>query len=372
MDIERKISASKRAAIQLLGAGLDSDAADKLKTKINNLCGKTGQYSVPDELFQKRTARKNRVLISWETVKKNQLNLDQLDRFEGGVVVEFVNLDFFTPQANDPVFDALRNRLGSDLNVSSMISVRSAGGTSDSIAPRAAFELLKEQFPDWESQLIRRKPGSHGDINKGNEKIEGFVYVKIAGGQQDSFVAHKGNELIFNPACEYASSAVSKEIDLVMLFFALHSFSKSDLENPELRQNVRNEIEVIASILRNCVYESGNLLDYCQNHPSLRMGQGTLYDPIQVERIFAKDFAIADTRSLEHLNLTHNEPVENERFIFDSKRNEILSPARPTNVFWSKHLSNMMQQHLTLQEYFDFQDEIVSRRRQLLDKAESV
>ncbi len=36
----------------------------KIRTKFSNICSKIGQHSVPNELFQKRTPRKNRVLIS--------------------------------------------------------------------------------------------------------------------------------------------------------------------------------------------------------------------------------------------------------------------------------------------------------------------
>ena len=41
-----------------------------MKTKFSNVCCKTGAYDVPPELFQKRTPRKNRALISWHAVKK--------------------------------------------------------------------------------------------------------------------------------------------------------------------------------------------------------------------------------------------------------------------------------------------------------------
>ena len=58
---------------------------DKIRTKLLNVCSKTGQYNVPDELFQKRTPRSNRVLISWKAVKQNQLTIDQLKSFSGGV-----------------------------------------------------------------------------------------------------------------------------------------------------------------------------------------------------------------------------------------------------------------------------------------------
>ena len=41
----------------------------EIQTKITNVCGKTGRYNVPKELYQVRTARKNRILISWKAVK---------------------------------------------------------------------------------------------------------------------------------------------------------------------------------------------------------------------------------------------------------------------------------------------------------------
>lgn len=37
---------------------------DNIKEKMTNICGKTGKYNVPDELYQKRTSRTNRILIS--------------------------------------------------------------------------------------------------------------------------------------------------------------------------------------------------------------------------------------------------------------------------------------------------------------------
>ena len=360
------LSQARADALRLLSGLLDGEAGRKLKTKFDNLSGKTGQYGVPTELFQMRTARKGRALISWSAVAKNKLTLQHLNTFEGGVVVEFVNLDYFQQNSGDPLFHELKSRLGSDDRVASMISIRSVDGTSDSRKPREAFELLKKRFPNWKSQIIRRKAGISGDVNRGNDKIEGFIFVRIAGGQQDTLFSHTSNQYLFNPACEYASSRVSSELDLVMLYFALHSFNSTELKKSE-KLEIENEIKVLAALLRYCEYEEGHLLDYCNNHPSLRLKPGELFDPIQVEPILPEDFAISDTRSLQHLNLTHNEPVENERYIFDSVRGEILSPARPNNVFWSKHLSNMMQQNYTLGEFFELQDELVARRHAMLN-----
>ena len=88
---------------------------DNMKAKFSNICSKTGSYSVPLELFQKRTPRKNRVLISWEAVIENRISLAQLNSFEGGVAVEFKNNDFFNPKNHsNPLFIELSQRLELD------------------------------------------------------------------------------------------------------------------------------------------------------------------------------------------------------------------------------------------------------------------
>ena len=73
----------------------DSASISAINEKFNNISGKTGGYFVPDTLFQKRTPRKNRVLIPYEHVIKNNFTYSMLEKFSGGVAVEFVNNDFF-------------------------------------------------------------------------------------------------------------------------------------------------------------------------------------------------------------------------------------------------------------------------------------
>ena len=122
---------------------LKSFVPEKTVTKIGNITNKTGRYNVPIELFQKRTPRKNRVLISWKSVKKNNLSLKHLNAFEGGVVVEFINDDFFNKDNyNDELFQYLTNHLGSDENVASMISIRSETGSSSSSIQRKYYKKL--------------------------------------------------------------------------------------------------------------------------------------------------------------------------------------------------------------------------------------
>ena len=257
----------------------------KIKTKFSNICGKTGQYGVPKELFQKRTHRKNRALISWQAVKKNKLTIQQLETFSGGVVVEFINEDFFdVNNQEDSLFLELKNRLGSDENVSSMISIRNEDGRSSSSIQRESFKKLEIEFPDYKEKIIRKKAViSSGSQGLGNDKWEGFIYVSIRGGQQETKTTHNENVdyLLFNPACEFANSNVCLDIDLVMAYFALFSIEDGVVDKKELN-SIKNEVGLI---LKDQQYDNnhfkGTLLDYCQNHPSLKMVKGKLYDTIQ-------------------------------------------------------------------------------------------
>ena len=60
----------------------------EVSEKFRNINGKTAQGNVPIELFQRRTSRRNRVLIPYKTVYKNNLTIEQLETFEGGVCVD--------------------------------------------------------------------------------------------------------------------------------------------------------------------------------------------------------------------------------------------------------------------------------------------
>lgn len=348
------------------------DNKNKIKTKLKNVCGKTGQYNVPNELFQKRTSRKNRVLISWKTVKKNKLTLKQLETFSGGVVVEFINNDYFKKdKKKDSLFNVLKNRLGSDEIVSSMISIRNEDGSSSSQIAREAFKKLEHHFKDWKESIIKRKEGKKDvikgkkDVNIGNEKWEGKIYVYIAGGQQNVVKSHRSAELLFNPACEFANEEICLDIDLVMLFFALHSIDIK--ETTKKQKELEQLLECISNELKESKYDTGDLLKYCQNHPCLVLGKRNLVDPIQFEQINIIDFSIDNKEDNRNLDLTHDEAVNKEKFYFDKTKKCILTPARPNNIYWSKHLSNMMQQNFSLSEYFKHQEEIVAKRKAKLE-----
>lgn len=361
----------------------------KIKEKFSNITAKTGRYNVPEELFQKRTPRKNRVLISWKNVKENNLTMEQLESFSGGVVIEFVNNDFFLEEnQTDPLFIKLKNELGSDNIVSSIISIRSEAGSSSSEEQRNAYKKLIQNTeviynhedkdkkvkknvvlnPENIENYYLRKKGGAGGV--GNDKWEGFIFISIRGGQQDTITSHKGNITLFNPACEFASDEVGEDINLVMCYFALRSIrsksKKGSLYNT-LLERTRN-------ILEKTIYKTpefkGNLLEYCENHPSIKFSDdGYLCDPIQMEKIEIKDFSVDDKNLPESIDFTHSEAVYYEKYYWDEDRKQILSPSRPTNVFWSKHLSNMMQQNFTLEEYFEEESKRVSKR---VSKRESI
>ena len=214
--------------------------------------------------------------------------------------------------------------------------------------------------------ILRRDYGG----GTGNANWSGFLYVCIRGGQQDTTETHLGeNLLLFNPACEFATAEVCLDIDLVMAYYALISVNRDVLG--EQKQNVYDKIiRDVRQVLSESNYDSpsytGNLLDYCDNHPSVKMVPGQLTDPIQVEPIHIEDFAIDNKEDSRNLDFTHDEAVNKGKYYWDKAKQCVLTPARPTNVFWSKHLSNMMQQNFSLSEYFEHEREIVERRAQLL------
>lgn len=354
---------------------------NKIRTKFSNICSKTGQYDVPSELFQKRTPRKNRVLLPWKDVKNNGLTIEQLQTFSGGVAVEFVNEDYFLPEnQTNPVFLELKEKIGSDDTVSAIISIRSESGSSSSAVQRQYFaQLINNTYVKYKGQTICLNENNYQQYSiqrlarggVGNANWTGFLFVCIRGGQQDTIETHHGQELlIFNPACEFATANVCLDLDLVMSYYAFISVNPIVLsQDKKLAYNriMDNLRTVLAEAEYNSKDYKGNLLDFCNNHPSIKMISGQLTDPIQVEPIHIEDFAIDNKEDPRNLDFTHDEAVNKGKYYWDEAQQCVLSPARPTNVFWSKHLSNMMQQNFSLSEYFEHEKEIVGRREALLN-----
>ena len=364
---------------------------DFITTKLGNVCGKTGQYFVPNELFQKRTARKNRAMIFWKTVLDNGMTMEQLQTFEGGIVVVFRNNDFFnTTYQKNKLFIELKKRLGSDDTVSSAIFILSESGSSSSAGPREAFGKLvnntnveykgkkiiitEKNYKDFYIKQIKRGRGN----TQGNRNWSGFLYISIRGGQQETLESHKGESLtLFNPACEYASEDVAEDLNFIMEYYVLLSFDMDMLKksNDELYKKLGKLISEFEEELKKTEYNikgsfSGNLLDYVKSQYSVALYCNQLTDPIQMKKIETRHFNISE-RKEDSLDLTHEEAVELDKYYWDEKRKCILSPARPTNVFWSFHLSNMMQQNYNLEDYFQMEkSRFVQREKRITQMKE--
>jgi hypothetical protein len=332
---------------------------EKILEKFKNINGKTGKYDVPDVLFQKRRSRSNRVLLRWKVLLQNKMTLEHLETFYGGLCVEFVNEDFFEPanRKND-LFNFLVSKLGSDEMISSIVSFRNEDGDSGANNSREYFNLFNSTIKDDFIPIKRKfeQVSGKGD----NSGWEGNLFYSIKGGSQESNESHLNiNEpMLFNPAVEYANEIVCLDIDLTMSYFALHCY---DIDKSTISgfDTLISEIELY---LNERVYDEGNLLDYCKNHSSLSWGRGFLVDPIQFKKMSIYDFG---TSGLEDSSVvSHNEAANQYKFYFDSRQKFILSPARPTNFFWSKHLSNMMQQNFNLEDYFVEEDVRYVKRKE--------
>lgn len=349
----------------------------KIKTKFSNIVAKTRQNDIPKNIWLDRTARYSRVLISWKKVKANHITFEQLQSFSGGVTIEFINEDWFdTTNQTDPLFIQLKERLGSNDTVSSIISFRSEDGTISSAHSQTFFNIFingttlkyngttititQDNYENYKLNQV-----SSGQT--GNEKWTGFLYYSIKGGihADAASVSNTSNYTLFNPSCEYASELVSYDIFFTLSYFALKSV-EIDILTHELQMQYTTLLNALIERLASAQYTSadytGNLLDYCNNHPSLQIEADKLYDPIQVERIYINDFAIDDKSNPRNIDLTHNEAVLYEHYYWDTNKKVILSPARPANLFWGFHESNMLQQNHTLEEFIELEIQRVEKR----------
>lgn len=391
---------------------------NSIRSKFTNISGKTGRYFVQDYLFQKRTKRANRVLMPFEHVMHNSLSYRMLNSFDNGITIEFVNNEFFDQLKNpidtqNEVFKLLKNKLGSDDNVSAIISIRSTGFSS-SVEQREAYANLIDYMhkyynlntvnPDLKEYLVQRKtPDVIAYSGEKNDKWKGFIYCCIKGGQQDTLNLHEKYNIpstdvqLFNPSVEYANERVSVDITMILIYFALFSIHhdkkinqlKSEINKLEnlidKSHNNKNLIDVIKEIenknkyikqlkthseklpdiklkiknyLSTRTYTDKNLLSYASNHLSLKINPGFLTDPLQMRTIEIEDFAIK-TVCNESVDITHQTSVSKRKYIWDEENKILLTAASPLNLFWSKHLSNMMQQDYSLEEYIEFQKGVV-------------
>lgn len=360
------ITEGKALRIKLWSAWAKLDP--KIKEKFSNINGKTGKYGVPDCLFQKRTSRCNRILLPWRTILQNQLTLEQLNTFNGGVCVEFVNDDVVNEEYKKlDLYNTLIKKVGSNEKISALISFRTVDGDSGATIARNSYNKFKGDLNDESFNRLYPKIKRNEKVpysGKGDNSVwKGKIFISIKGGSQNSIESHNKNEseLLFNPAIEYANENVCLDIDITLSYFALHckDLDKAVIDN---YKNLKKEIELY---LEKRNYDEGNLLSYSLNHPTLKHGKGYLVDAIQLNPILIEDFKT--TQKEDSTVISHNEAANKEKFYYDKLNKCILTPARPTNLFWAKHLSNMMQQNYNLSEYFEMEKIRYEKRKKLLN-----
>ena len=215
-----------------------------IKEKFSNVCNKTSQYKVPDALFQNRTDRKNRVLLPFKSIINNNITVENLSDFSGGLCVEFVNDDYFNEEyRKTEQFRFLSALIGGNGIISSIISFRTEEGDPGATIPRQCWEEYITEGPDStfsitdiNGQNLKLIPitrnqevidkikarGSGLHIGRGtNELWKGNAFWEIKGGDQTSIQSHATNarEALFNPATDFANEIVTLDITITMSFF---------------------------------------------------------------------------------------------------------------------------------------------------------
>ncbi len=345
---------------------------DEVSEKFRNINGKTAKGNVPDELWQKRTSRQNRVLISWKSVKKNSLTFKELDTFKNGVCVEFVNNDFFKKKyLKDPLHIQLKELIDSNLNVASMISFRVEDGDPGANVARDSYHKFIRSKHSLKLKPIKRKETKIS--GRGNEHWEGNIFYLIKGGKQNAITSHQSlstkrerEPMLFNPAIEYANAEVCHDLYITLFYFFIHCH---DIRNYIQQKDLIGIKKKCENYLKKRNYDDGNLYDYCIQHPSLTFQKGILMDPIQVAKLNVQDFN--EKWSFDNPNVVaicHNEAANRDIIKFDKANGYIVSAARPTNLFWGYQSSNMIQQSYSLNEYFRLEEERVNKRKRVISK----
>ena len=107
------------------------------------------------------------------------------------------------------------------------------------------------------------------------------------------------------------------------------------------------------------------LEEYCVNISGCIVDD-KLVDPLTKEKINYLDFSyelgqianisIGDSYKTDwdrSMDVSHNESAKFQKFYVNTDLNRILTAARPTNLFWSFHTSNMMQQNFTIDQLLE-------------------
>ena len=350
------------------------------QTKIKNA---TGKASVTGILSTQRVSKRSRSLFPYHLIKKNNLTLEHLLNMQSGVVVN-LSLDKFLEikekqQKEIPVDELdqhLMKNIGVDenkpsseiSNVVAIITLTKQRGASGSSKERKQLTEFKEIIEKNGWKLIERNPNNikQGQTYKGNYGLKGHFYYLISGGEQQSERSHiwNGDNIpskyqLFTDSLNFIPNIeVETDIQASLIYQMMCSI--------DFPQGLRDRyFASFETHLKETYYNDKSLFDTLHEDFNCIIN-GMLYDPIRCIPIRFEQFGMDKCYDKDALNICHNIAVEKETMEYD-KNKGLLSSFRPNNLFWGTHLGNMNQQHFTVKEYWEEQENIIKRRKQLIN-----
>tara|TARA_B100001063_G_C16727638_1_gene537376 strand:+ start:279 stop:1466 length:1188 start_codon:yes stop_codon:yes gene_type:complete len=350
------------------------------RTKIKNA---TGKASVTGILSTQRVSKRSRSLFPYNLIKKNNLTLEHLLNIQSGVVVN-LSLEKFLEikekQQKEILVDELdqhlmknigvdENKASSEIsNVVTIITLTKQRGASGSSKERKQLRDFEEIIKKNGWKIIERNPNNikQGQTYKGNYGLKGHFYYLISGGEQQSERSHiwNGDKIpskyqLFTDSLNFIPNIeVEIDIEITLLYQMMCSV--------DFPQGLRDKyFASFETHLKETYYKDKSLFDTLHEDFNCIIN-GILYDPIRCIPIRFEQFGMDKCYDKDALNICHNIAVEKETMEYD-KNKGLLSSFRPNNLFWGTHLGNMNQQHFTVKEYWEEQENIIKRRKQLIN-----
>lgn len=312
-------------------------------TKLDNINKASLDTSIPCTTH--RVPQNSRMILPYELVTKNNLTIQKLNTYSNGVCIEILPSTFkelTNNSHNNELDDYIINNIGSNNNVSVIVSITKSAGFSGSSKEREEKKILDELIKDHNWKPIVKKTKQ----NKGNDKWEGHYYYNISGGQQTTLKSWEGKEeQIFTTYKGFMSSLKVINAVKASLFYPL-------LFVYDIDKIIDNNEDVIKYklILENYLKKKNYMGKSCYNSIiELKCidKNGHLISPITFDKISIDDFCIKNK-----LNISHNVAVSKKIILFCNENQVMLSDYRPGNLFWDFKIANMRQQDDTIEEYW--------------------
>lgn len=317
----------------------------EIQTKIRNINKASYDRTIPAPT--KRVSQNSRIYIPYALLSKNNLDLNKLNTHEKGVCVGIPYNIYEEIRDNtnrNELDEYLIQNIGGDNIVSSIVVIMKTEGYSGSSEQRKQLTKLLEEAKIKNWIALKRKENIK-NVNSGNDKWEGHYYYNICGGEQECFKSWEGKEpQIFTPYKNFMSSdKIIADNKACLVYLLLHAEDISTI----LKTDELNEyLQQIKSYLQQTLYNNISCYDLIMKLKTIDKNNH-LVSPIICEKISIEDF-----RSVNKINISHNEAVCKNKIYFCENNNKMISDYRPGNLFWDLHFANMRQQDETIEEYW--------------------